>query len=143
MDFGAVVDGYHSDMTRTVCVGQPSDKMRKVYDIVLKAQLAALDKVRAGITGKELDGIARDIITAEGYGECFGHSLGHGVGVEIHEMPYASPSSKAVLQENSIVTVEPGIYIEGEFGVRIEDFVVVKADGCENMTLAPKELMIL
>ena len=143
MDFGAVVDGYHSDMTRTFCVGQPSDKMREVYDIVLKAQLAGLDKVRAGITGRELDAVARDIITAEGYGECFGHSLGHGVGVEIHEEPYASPSSDTALPENSIITVEPGIYIEGEFGVRIEDFAVVKADGCENMTLAPKELIII
>ena len=142
-DFGAVVDGYHSDMTRTVCVGQPSEKMKRVYDIVLKAQLAALDAVKAGITGRELDKIARDIISAEGFGEQFGHSLGHGVGVEIHEPPYAAKSYDKPLPENSIVTVEPGIYIENEFGVRIEDFVIVKNDGCVNMTKAPKQLIIL
>lgn len=143
MDFGAVVEGYHSDMTRTVCVGEPTDKMKRVYDIVLRAQKASLDALRAGISGSELDAAARDIITAEGFGECFGHSLGHGVGMEIHEDPYASPSSKAALPEGSIVTIEPGIYIEGEFGVRIEDFAVVKSGGCENMTLAPKELISL
>ena len=143
LDFGAVVDGYHSDMTRTVCVGQPSEKMKRVYDIVLKAQLAALDAVKAGITGRELDKIARDIISAEGFGEQFGHSLGHGVGVEIHELPYAAKSYDKPLPENSIVTVEPGIYIENEFGVRIEDFVIVKNDGCVNMTKAPKQLIIL
>ena len=143
MDFGAVVDGYHCDMTRTVCVGEPSDKMRKVYDIVLRAQKAGLEALKAGISGKELDAAARDLIAAEGYGECFGHSLGHGVGMEIHEEPYASPSSGALLPENSVITVEPGIYIEGEFGVRIEDFAIVKADGCENMTLARKELICL
>ena len=143
MDFGAVVDGYHSDMTRTVCVGQPNDKMKKIYDIVLKAQLAGLAALKAGISGKELDAAARDIIAAEGYGEAFGHSLGHGVGMEIHEQPYASPSSGALLPEGSVITVEPGIYLEGEFGVRIEDFAIVKADGCENMTLAKKELICL
>ena len=143
LDFGAVVDGYHSDMTRTVCVGQPSEKMKRVYDIVLKAQLAALDAVKAGITGRELDKIARDIISAEGFGEQFGHSLGHGVGVEIHEPPYAAKSYDKPLPENSIVTVEPGIYIENEFGVRIEDFVIVKNDGCVNMTKAPKQLIVL
>ena len=143
MDFGAVVDGYHSDMTRTVCVGEPSDKMKKVYDTVLRAQKAGLEKLRAGISGQELDAVARDIIAAEGWGECFGHSLGHGVGMEIHEMPYASPSSKELLPENSVITVEPGIYLEGEFGVRIEDFAIVKAEGCENMTLARKELIVI
>ena len=143
LDFGAVVQGYHSDMTRTFCVGEPTDKMRKVYDIVLNAQLAALGAVKAGMTGKELDAVARDIISNEGYGDNFGHSLGHGVGMEIHEMPYASPSRDNILLENSIVTVEPGIYIEGEFGVRIEDFVVVKNGGCENMTKAEKQLIII
>ena len=143
MDFGAVVDGYHSDMTRTVCVGEPTDKMKKVYEIVLRAQKAGLEALKAGITGKALDAVARDIISAEGYGEYFGHSLGHGVGMEIHEEQYASPSSNAELLENSVITVEPGIYLEGEFGVRIEDFAVVKANGCENMTKAPKELIVL
>ena len=143
LDFGAVVGGYHSDMTRTFCVGEPSDKMRKVYDIVLNAQLAALDAVKAGMSGKELDAVARDIIENAGYGDNFGHSLGHGVGMEIHEMPYASPSKENILLENSIVTIEPGIYIEGEFGVRIEDFVVVRNDGCINMTKAEKQLIII
>lgn len=141
MDYGAVVDGYHSDMTRTVCVGKPDEEMARVYDIVLRAQKAALEAVRAGICGKELDKVARDIITAEGYGECFGHSLGHGVGVEIHEQPYASPNSNETLQEGSVVTIEPGIYIEGRFGVRIEDLVIVTQDGCVNMTKAEKTLI--
>ena len=143
MDFGATYDGWHSDMTRTVCVGKPSDKMKSVYETVLNAQLSALDAVKAGMSGKELDKIARDIITDAGYGDNFGHSLGHGVGVEIHESPYASPSREDILPENSIVTVEPGIYLEGKFGVRIEDFVVVTENGCINMTKAPKELICL
>ncbi len=143
LDFGAVVCGYHSDMTRTFCVGEPSDKMKQVYDVVLRAQLDALDAVKAGMTGKELDAVARGIIADAGFGDNFGHSLGHGVGMEIHEMPYASPSKDEVLAENSIVTVEPGIYIEGEFGVRIEDFVVVKSGGCENMTKAEKQLIVI
>lgn len=143
LDFGAVVNGYHSDMTRTVCVGEPDDEMRKVYDIVLKAQLAALSAVREGISCKELDAVARNVIAGAGYSECFGHSLGHGVGMEIHEAPTASPRSDEVLAEDMIVTVEPGIYIPERFGVRIEDFVVVREDGCFNMTNAPKELICL
>ena len=143
MDFGAVVDGYHSDMTRTVCVGEPSDKMKQVYDTVLKAQLAGIDALKADISGRDFDAAARDIIAAAGYGDNFGHSLGHGVGMEIHEEPYGSPVSQALIPENSVITIEPGIYIEGSFGVRIEDFAVVKADGCENMTLAKKELICL
>lgn len=111
MDFGAVYDGYHSDMTRTVCVGQSSEKMGKIYDIVLKAQLEALKKVKSGITGSELDGYARDIIDESGYGDFFGHSLGHGVGMEIHEFPTASSKSETILKENMVVTVEPGIYL--------------------------------
>ena len=105
MDFGAVYDGYHSDMTRTVCVGQSSEKMGKIYDIVLKAQLEALKKVKSGITGSELDGYARDIIDESGYGDFFGHSLGHGVGMEIHEFPTASSKSETILKENMVVTV--------------------------------------
>lgn len=143
LDYGAVYDGWHSDMTRTICVGKPSDEMKLVYNTVLKAQLAALQAVKAGISGKMFDRIARDIISDAGFGECFGHSLGHGVGMEIHESPYASPSMEDILEENSIVTVEPGIYIEDEFGVRIEDFVVVTKGGCINMTKAPKELICL
>ncbi len=141
LDFGAVVDGYHSDMTRTFCVGEPDDEMRKVYDIVLEAQKRGIAAVKAGIKGCELDAVARDYITSQGYGGQFGHSLGHGVGIEIHENPYAGASSDEVLPENSVVTVEPGIYLEGRFGVRIEDFVIVKENGCENMTLAEKKLI--
>lgn len=143
MDYGAVVDGWHSDMTRTVCVGQPSDEMRQVYETVLKAQLAGLSAVRTGITGIELDKAARDVIDAAGYGEYFGHSLGHGVGMEIHEAPTASPTCNNVLEENMIITIEPGIYIPENFGVRIEDFVIVRENGCENMTKAPKDLIII
>lgn len=143
MDFGAVYDGYHSDMTRTVCVGQPSEKMGKIYDIVLKAQLEALKKVKSGITGSELDGYARDIIDESGYGDFFGHSLGHGVGMEIHEFPTASSKSETILKENMVVTVEPGIYLPGKFGVRIEDFVVVTENSHQNLTNCPKKLIIL
>lgn len=143
MDYGAVYDGYHSDMTRTVCVGTPTDKMAEVYEIVLKAQLDSLAAIKAGVVGSDIDKIARDVITDAGYGDKFGHSLGHGVGVEIHEAPNAAPSSTHIFEENMIVTVEPGIYLPDEFGVRIEDFVVVKPDGCENMTLAKKSLISL
>ncbi|MCR5123552.1 MAG: aminopeptidase P family protein [Ruminococcus sp.] len=143
LDFGAVVDGYHSDMTRTFCIGEPTAKMREVYGIVLEAQRLGLAAVKAGITGKELDAVARDYIASKGYGAEFGHSLGHGVGLDIHEAPTASASSEETLAENMVVTVEPGIYIEGEFGVRIEDFVIVKENGCVNMTEAEKELKII
>lgn len=143
MDFGAVWNGYHSDMTRTVCVGEPSDEMRKVYNIVLEAQTAGINAAKAGITGKELDKVSRDIIEAAGYGECFGHSLGHGVGLEIHEKPNASPNYKLPLESGSVVTVEPGIYIEGKFGVRIEDFVILTENGCENLTKCSKNLISL
>ncbi len=143
MDFGAVVEGYHSDMTRTVCVGEPDEEMKKIYDIVLRAQTESIKTVKAGMDAKALDAVARKIITDEGYGKCFGHSLGHGVGMDIHETPFASPKSKDVLLENMIVTVEPGIYIPDKFGVRIEDFVIVKNDGCINMTEAPKQLIVL
>ncbi len=143
LDFGAVVDGWHSDMTRTFCVGEPTDEMRKVYDIVLRAQLAGIEAVKAGIDGKALDAVSRKVIADEGYGRFFGHSLGHGVGMEIHESPYASPSVNNIINEDSVVTVEPGIYLEGKFGVRIEDFVIVTKDGCINMTEAPKELVCL
>lgn len=143
MDFGAVYNGYHSDMTRTVCVGKPSEEMEKVYNIVLKSQEAALEKAKAGMTGAELDKIARDIITEAGYGGCFGHSLGHGVGMEIHESPNASPSAKGILPAGAVVTVEPGIYIEGKFGVRIEDFVILTENGCENLTKCAKNIVSL
>ncbi len=143
MDFGAVYNGYHSDMTRTVCVGKPSEEMEKVYNIVLEAQLAGIAAAKAGVVGSELDKVARDIIDRAGYGECFGHSLGHGVGLEIHEKPNASPNYKLPLIEGAVVTVEPGIYIAGKFGVRIEDFVILTENGCDNITKFDKNLISL
>jgi Xaa-Pro aminopeptidase len=143
MDFGAVVNGYHSDMTRTICVGEPTEKMRAVYEVVQKAQTAALQAAKAGVTGKELDAVARNIIADAGYGKQFGHSLGHGVGMEIHEAPNAAPSSDVVLQAGNVVTIEPGIYLPGEFGVRIEDFVVLQENGCQNLTAVSSDLICI
>lgn len=143
MDFGAVYDGYHSDMTRTVAVGKPDDKMISVYNTVLNAQQAAIDAVKAGIYGNALDKTARDVIERAGYADAFGHSLGHGVGLEIHEAPNASPRYNKPIVEGSVITIEPGIYLPDEFGVRIEDMVFVTKDGCENLTSADKSLIIL
>lgn len=143
MDFGAKYNGYCSDMTRTVCIGQPTDEMKKVYNTVLSAQKAALDMIAEGVRNADADKGARDIIASAGYGACFGHSLGHGVGLYIHEGISLSPRSDGTLKIGNIVTVEPGIYLEGRFGVRIEDMVYVTGNGCENLTLAPKELIIL
>lgn len=143
MDFGAVYNGYHSDMTRTVCVGEPTDEMVNVYNIVLSAQKKALSYAKAGITGSELDSVARNVIIESGFGACFGHSLGHGVGMEIHEAPNASSKSRYVLRENEVITIEPGIYIPGKFGVRIEDFVVLTKDSCVNLTKCEKNILFL
>jgi Xaa-Pro aminopeptidase len=139
-DFGCIVDGYCSDMTRTVFVGEASDKQREVYDIVLAAQEAALANLRAGISGKEGDAFAREVIAAAGYGDYFGHGLGHGVGREIHEAPRLSPTYEGLLEPGMVVTVEPGIYLPGEFGVRIEDMAVIEEQGIRNLTAASKEL---
>ena len=130
-------------MTRTVCVGSPTLEMKKVYQTVLDAQCSALEYICAGKKCADADKVARDIIAGAGYGSCFGHSLGHGVGLYIHEGISLSPRSQGVLENGNIVTVEPGIYLEGLFGVRIEDMVYVKPDGCENLTKAVKELIIL
>lgn len=143
MDFGCVYEGYCSDMTRTVVVGKASEKQKEIYNTVLKAQLAALDGLKAGKTGKEIDAIARDLIGDAGYGTYFGHGLGHSVGLEIHEEPRLSPGNPNILQANCIETVEPGIYIPGFGGVRIEDMVIVTEDGCINLTHSPKELIEL
>ena len=143
MDFGAVYNGYHSDMTRTVCIGKCSEEMEKVYNTVLEAQLACLEQARAGMTGAELDKIARSIIEHAGYGDCFGHSLGHGVGMEIHEKPNAAPSNNSVLKAGTVITVEPGIYIAGKFGVRIEDFVILTENGSVNLTKCAKNIIYL
>lgn len=143
MDFGAVYEGYHSDMTRTVCLGQPSDEMREVYEIVLEAQQKCLDFVKPGIVCKDLDAVARELITAKGYGENFGHGLGHSVGLEIHEAPAANTRDTTVLEENMVMTIEPGIYLPGRFGVRIEDCIYVSGNGYTNLASAPKNLVIL
>lgn len=143
MDFGAVVDFYHSDMTRTVAVGEVSSKQAEVYETVLEAQLKAIDAVKAGKICNEVDKIARDVIRAQGYGEYFGHGLGHGVGVEIHEAPSLNPNCETVLEAGHIITVEPGIYLPGEFGVRIEDMGAVTENGFENFTKSEKKLIVL
>ncbi len=143
MDFGAVTDFYHSDMTRTVAVGQVSSKQIDVYETVLEAQIKGLEAVKAGVKGKDVDAVSRKIIADKGYGDFFGHGLGHGVGVEIHELPSLSPSGEIILEEGHIVTVEPGIYLSGQFGVRIEDMALVTADGHENLTKCEKKLIVL
>lgn len=143
MDFGAVYKGYHSDMTRTVAVGSVSPEQKKIYEIVLAAQKSALTVLKKGVPCKSADAAARDIIKENGYGEYFGHGTGHGVGIEIHETPNLSPASDAVLESGNIVTVEPGIYIPDKFGVRIEDMALITDEGYQNLTCAPKELIIL
>ena len=143
MDFGCIVDGYCSDMTRTVAVGHVTDEMQAVYDTVLNAQLAGIACCKAGVTGRDVDGAARKVIADAGYGEAFGHGFGHGVGLEIHEAPTAGPRGEAPLPAGAIVTAEPGIYLPGRFGVRIEDMLYVIEDGCINLTEAPKQLVIL
>ena len=143
MDFGCVYNGFCSDMTRTVAVGYADDRTKNIYDTVLKAQINALKKIKAGALNKDVDAAARDVINDAGYGDTFTHSLGHGVGLEIHELPNLSPRSEDVLKVGNIVTVEPGIYIEGFCGVRIEDLVKVTDDGYENFTHSPKDFIIL
>lgn len=140
IDMGARADGYCSDMTRTFCLEEPKEELKKIHSIVLEAQLYALKNIKAGITGKEADSFAREYIKSKGYGDCFGHSLGHGVGVEIHEYPRLSSLSDDILRPNMIVTVEPGIYIEGLGGVRIEDITVVKENGLLNLTNFSKNI---
>ena len=139
MDFGCKVNGYCSDMTRTVVIGQGSEEQKRVYDIVLRAQETALSVIRPGIRGCEVDEAARKVISDAGYGDCFGHGLGHSVGLMIHERPCFSSKDETVLEPGMVITVEPGIYIEGAYGVRIEDLVVITEDGCRNLTHAPKE----
>ena len=143
MDYGCKVGGYCSDETRTVAIGQPTQEMIDVYNVVLEAQLAACNKIHAGLTGKECDAFARDVIEKAGYGEFFGHSLGHGTGLEIHESPRYSQTNNEPIKAGTIVSIEPGIYLPGKFGVRIEDLALVTETGIINFVTAPKELIIL
>ena len=143
IDFGAMVGGYHSDMTRTFAVGFATDEMKKVYNTVLEAQLAGIEAFAAGKPGSHVDKAARDIIEAAGYGPYFGHGLGHSLGLNIHESPRAAKTYHREFVQGNIVTIEPGIYLPGKFGVRIEDMVYLGADGKRNLTNFPKELLIL
>ncbi|SHE96116.1 Xaa-Pro aminopeptidase [Marinitoga hydrogenitolerans DSM 16785] len=143
IDFGAYAYGYNSDITRTVAVNKISPKQREIYELVLKAQKAAIDAAKAGMKYSDLDKIARDIISKGGYGEYFTHSLGHGLGLEVHENPRVSKISEAVSKVGDVITIEPGIYLPGEFGVRIEDDILITEDGCEVLTSFDKNLIII
>lgn len=144
MDFGCLKNGYCSDMTRTVAVGSATDEMKNVYYTVLRAQLAGIAAARAGVIGKEIDGAARRVIEEAGYGPYFGHGFGHCLGLDIHEPPFAGPSGELPLPVNSLSSAEPGIYLPGRFGVRIEDVMILRPEGAEVITRAPKtELIIL
>ncbi|HHY42016.1 MAG TPA: aminopeptidase P family protein [Thermoanaerobacterales bacterium] len=143
IDFGARFNGYCSDMTRTIVIGKPSEQQQSIYNTVLRAQIKALELIKPGLKGKDIDYVARDYISEQGYGKNFGHGLGHGVGLEIHEEPRLSPKSESTLLPGMVVTVEPGIYIEKFGGVRIEDMIVLTENGCENLTHSEKRLICL
>lgn len=143
MDFGVLYKGYCSDMTRTVAVGYVTEEMESVYNTVLQAQLAGIAATRAGMAGKSVDAAARQVIIDAGYGDYFGHSYGHGLGLEVHESPNCGPGGETVMEAGMVCSAEPGIYLPGKFGVRIEDVVVFTCDGCENITKSPKNLIIL
>jgi Xaa-Pro aminopeptidase len=142
LDFGALYDGYHSDMTRTVSIGEPTATQRRMDEVVRAAQAAGVAAVRPGVTGADVDGVCRDLITEAGWGEAFLHGTGHGVGLDIHEDPRVSTTAAATLEPGHVVTVEPGVYLPEHGGVRIEDTVVVTPDGCRPLTNAPKELVL-
>ena len=144
MDFGCIKHGYCSDMTRTVAVGHATEEMRNIYSIVLEAQLAGIAAARAGVPGRDIDGAARDVITHAGYGEYFGHGFGHSLGLDIHESPNANLRGETPMPVGAVVSAEPGIYLPGRFGVRIEDVMVLRENGAEVITRAPKmELIVL
>ena len=143
MDYGAKFAGYCSDMTRTVVLGKADEEMKRIYNTVLTAQAEAMKYIRAGVTGRDADKVARDVITDAGYGAYFGHSLGHSLGLEIHELPSVSPKSESILVAGNVVTVEPGIYIPGKYGVRIENMVLVTENGCVNLTNSDRQLIEL
>jgi len=143
LDFGAMYDGYCSDMTRTVFIGKAEGEIKKLYDLVLEAQLKVLDSICAGKSCFDMDKIARDFFFEKGYGKYFIHGLGHGLGKEVHEEPYLSPKGDKILEPNMVVTVEPGLYIEGLGGIRIEDTVLITENGCEILTKSEKGIIIL
>jgi Xaa-Pro aminopeptidase len=143
LDLGALVEGYHADMTRTIAFGQPASELRKIHDVVRQAQEAAIDAVRPGATGVEVDAAARSVIDDAGYGARFVHGLGHGVGLEIHESPWLGTTQDNVLPEGAVVTVEPGVYLEGIGGVRIEDMVEVMSDGCAVVGVSSRDMVEL
>ena len=143
MDFGSIKGGYCSDMTRTVAVGHATDEMRTVYDTVLKAQLAGIATARAGITGLAIDAAARKVINDAGYGDYFGHGFGHSLGLDIHEPPNANPRGTTIMPVGAVISAEPGIYLPGRFGVRIEDVTIITEDGCVDITKSPKNLIIV
>ena len=143
MDFGVLYQGYCSDTTRTVAVGYATEEMKKVYQVVLEAQLAGIAATKAGVTGEAIDGAARKVIADAGYGDYFGHSYGHSLGLEIHEAPNLSFRNPDPIPAGAVTSAEPGIYLPGKFGVRIEDVTIVTADGCEDITNMPKELLIV
>lgn len=143
LDFGARLNGYNSDITRTIFLGEPDEKQREVYNIVLEAQVAAVEAMKPGMIGKDVDAVARDIIKAKGYGENFGHGLGHSLGIGTHDGARMTPVSELVLAPGMVMTVEPGIYIEGWGGVRIEDDVVVTETGYEILTKSTKEIVVI
>ena len=143
LDYGAYYNGYVSDITRTLAVGKPSEELINIYDIVLEAQLRGMAGIKPGMTGREADALTRDLIEEKGYGQYFGHSTGHGIGLEVHEGPALSFRSDIILEPGMAVTVEPGIYLPGVGGVRIEDDTIVTIDGNEALTHSTKELIIL
>lgn len=143
MDYGAIYQGYCSDITRTLCFGEPTEKQREIYEIVLCAQKAGIAALKPGIPGKEVDAVARGIIAEAGYGDYFGHGLGHSVGLAIHEGPNLNLREERILKPGMVITIEPGIYIPDWGGVRIEDMAVITENGCEVLTQAPKEFIII
>ena len=143
LDFGALYQGYCADMTRTVALGFATEEMEKVYNTVLEAQKAGLAVSKAGVPGKDIDGAARKVIEDAGYGAYFGHGYGHSLGLEVHESPSPNGANTEPMPENAVCSAEPGIYLPGKFGVRIEDVTVIKAEGHENVTHSPKNLIIV
>jgi Xaa-Pro aminopeptidase len=143
MDFGCLKGGYCSDMTRTVAVGSATEEMRNIYGIVLEAQLAGIRAAKSGIPGMEIDAAARKVIQDAGFGAYFGHGFGHSLGLDIHEQPLLNPREKRLMPENAVVSAEPGIYLPGRFGVRIEDVMVLHPDGSEVITRAPKDSLLI